>query len=453
MEQILGTKLSQKLAMNAKLQQAVHILGLSAQELREIVEKEYLENPALEMDDVSAEEDGAGFDAEKTAELSVLSEDPDSEEFAQGYASEDRAHTFEAASPMTLTLEEELLAQAKFAFPKEKELEIAAFLIGSLNANGYLTISAGDTAEILQAPPAQVEKVLRRIQEFEPIGVGARSLRECLRIQAKRQGIYDGLLASIIENHLDKVAAAKIRQIAASENCSPEDVRLAVRLLRTLDPKPGSSYGEGSPEYIVPDVRIQKENGEYTVHWLNDQLPRLRISGACKAAARTGDTETRNYIRKRLDSALWLLRSIEKRRETILRVVNEIVRQQKDFLDKGEQYLKPMTMSMTADSIGVHESTVSRAVANKYAQLPRGIFPLRKFFTAHTAGSSSDEGISSTGIKAVMKKLLDTEDPQHPLSDQKLTELLNEQGMSVSRRTVMKYREQMGYASSVKRKR
>ena len=453
MEQRLSTNITQRLTLNAKQQQAIRILQLSAQELRSAIEKEYLENPVLEMEDESVSEDGEILHAYRTEGLSHTEATFDAEEWKQGYDTQAPDRGGEPVAPMALSLEEELLEQASFAFREEREYEIAVFLIGSIDESGYLTVSVEEVARILKAPLPLVEKVLRGIQCFEPSGIGARSLVECLRIQAQRKGIYEGLLAAMIEQHLDEVAENRFKQIAKKENCTPEDVQLAADCLRMLHPKPGSAYGGRASGYLVPDVRIQKENGEYVVLLQDHHIPRLHISDVYRSAAREGDAETKDYIRKRLDSAAWLIRSIEQRKQTILRVVEEIVRQQREFLDKGEKYLRPMTMRDIAETLGVHESTVSRAVSNKYVELPTGIFPLRKFFTAHIAQNSSDEDASSAKVKESLRELLQAEDSRHPLSDQKLAELLKNQGMQVSRRTVMKYREQMGYASSVKRKR
>lgn len=453
MEQKLSTNIRQRLALSTKLQQAVRLLRLSTVDLRAAIEKEYMENPVLEMDDSSMTEEGGVLDGTNLDELHALTEYIDGDEFQQGYVDEERNSSFEAVAPMAISLEEELLEQSKFAFSSERELEIATFIIGSLDSNGYLTVSVKDIGKVLKASEAEVLQVLQGVQTFEPTGVGARNLGECLRIQAQGLGIYEGIIEALIERHLDDVAESRIKQIAKSENCSPEEVQAAVDLLRSLNPKPGGTYGGDESAYLVPEVRIQMENGEYIVRWNDNYIPRLHISDVYKKALRTGDAETKDYIRKRMDSAKWLLNNIEQRRETILRVVKEIVKRQRDFLDNGPGCLKPMTMSMVAESLGIHESTVSRAVAGKYAQLPRGVFPLRGFFTSHVMGESEQENASAVQAKSALKKLLDSEDPKRPLSDQKLAELLEAQDINISRRTVMKYREQMGYASSVKRKR
>lgn len=453
MEQKLSTNIRQRMALSARLQQTVRMLQLSTADLRVAIEKEYMENPVLEMDESSMPEEGGLFDGANSEELSALAEYIDGDEFWQGYADEEHRNGFEAAAPMAISLEEELLEQAKFTFSTERELEIGSFIIGSLDSNGYLAVPINEIERSLRASKTEVLQVLRVIQTFEPSGVGARDLEECLRIQAEGLGIYEGIVAALIERHLDDVAASKIKQIARDEGCGPEDVQAAVDLIRGMNPKPGGAYGGAETSYVTPEVRIQKENGEYTVIWNDNYIPRLHISDVYKKALKSGDNETKDYIRKRMESAKWLMNNIEQRRETVLRVVKEIVKRQRDFLDNGPDCMKPMTMSMVAEALGIHESTVSRAVSGKYAQLPRGVFPLRGFFTSHASGETDQENASVASAKAALKKFLDAEDPKHPLSDQKLAELLEAQAICISRRTVMKYREQMGYASSVKRKR
>jgi RNA polymerase sigma-54 factor len=297
-----------------------------------------------------------------------------------------------------------------------------------------------------------VQEVLRKVQTFEPVGVGARDLAECLRLQAGAQGIYEGLVASLIDKYLPQVAESQLREIAAAENVSPEDVQLAVDILKTLNPKPGSVYGTENASYITPDVTIEKVDDSYVVRLNDSYVPKLHITNLYRQAA-DFDADTQKYIKKRLTAASWLINSIEQRRETIRKVVEEIVRVQKDFLDKGQAFLKPLSMKEVAEAIEVHESTVSRAVANKYAEIPGGVVSLKSFFQTGLGKGSSSEDFLASQAKAELAALIKAEDPKKPLSDQKLCELLKEKKMDISRRTVMKYREQLGYPSSVKRKR
>ena len=449
-EQSLNMNLSQHLAMTMKMQQAIQILQLSAQDLRAEIEKEYLENPALEMD----YGDGAPADGEllQADNLSRLRDYLGEENGSAGYFTDEQEHGAEAAEAEVLTLEDELLEQVKFTFHKVEERAIATFIVGSIDERGYLVVPLAEIARAMQATLAEVEAVLQQVQLFEPAGVGARDLAECLRLQAQRQGIYEGLVAAVIDHHLDDVAEARIKEIAAAEHCRPQEVQLAVDIVRRLDPKPGAAYGGEAAAFITPDVLVQEIDGDYRVSFNDNYVPQLRISAAYQHAEGF-DAETRKYITQRLNAAAWLINSIEQRRKTIRHVVEEILRRQPEFMAQGKNALRPMTMKDVADAIGVHESTVSRAVANKYVQLPNGIMALRRFFSANLAKSGSGEDFAAVQAKTAIEELIKGEDPHRPLSDQKLCELLKERQMDISRRTVMKYREQLGYPSSVKRKR
>ena len=452
MEQSLQMNLSQHLAMTFEMQQAIKILQLSAQDLRSLVEQEYLDNPTLEM------EYGAGAESKEdifsVEDISALADYLYEGGGEPGYFTDDVDHGLEAAAPLGLTLEQELLQQVEFAFASgaEKGRAIATFIIGSIDSRGYLTLPEAEIARATDSSVEMVQEVLRKVQTFEPVGVGARDLAECLRLQAGAQGIYEGLVASLIDKYLPQVAESQLREIAAAENVSPEDVQLAVDILKTLNPKPGSVYGTENASYITPDVTIEKVDDSYVVRLNDSYVPRLHITNLYRQAA-DFDADTRKYIKKRLTAASWLINSIEQRRETIRKVVEEIVRVQKDFLDKGQAFLKPLSMKEVAEAIEVHESTVSRAVANKYAEIPGGVVSLKSFFQTGLGKGSSSEDFLASQAKAELAALIKAEDPKKPLSDQKLCELLKEKKMDISRRTVMKYREQLGYPSSVKRKR
>ena len=449
-EQSLNMNLSQHLAMTMKMQQAIQILQLSAQDLRAEIEKEYLENPALEMD----YGDGAPADGEllQAENLSRIRDYLGEENGSTGYFTDEQEHGAEAADAEVQTLEDELLEQVKFTFRKVEERAIATFIVGSIDERGYLVVPLTEVARAMQVTVAEAEAVLQQVQAFEPAGVAARDLAECLRLQAQRQGIYEGLVAAVIEHHLDDVAEARLKEIAAAEHCRPQEVQLAVDIVRRLDPKPGAAYGGEAAAFITPDVLVQEIDGEYRVSFNDNYVPRLRISAAYQHAE-SFDAETRKYITQRLNAAAWLINSIEQRRTTIRHVVEEILRRQPEFMTQGKTALRPLTMKDVADAIGVHESTVSRAVANKYVQLPNGIMALRRFFSANLAKSGSGEDFAAVQAKAAIEELIKGEDPHRPLSDQKLCELLKDRQMDISRRTVMKYREQLGYPSSVKRKR
>jgi len=453
MEQSLSLNLGQKLAMTAKLQQAIQILQLSAQDLRSVIEKEYLENPALEMEDAPPEPESSEkltdrYSIEEIAALAnYLGDDGPSKPLQK-----EVKQSFESVGTTSETLEAVLLEQVNFAFKPGRERKIAEYIVGSIDGCGYLKADCDELAGALQVTAAEVAAVLQSVQGFEPAGVGARNLRECLMIQAKQQGIYKDLIAAIIESHLDEVAQAQLKNIAEAEKCSPADVQLAIDIIRKLNPKPGSSYGGDRLDYIVPDVVVRKVDDDYIVLVNGYGIPKLNISATYRHGTDFDET-TKKYIEHRVNSAVWLIKSIEQRRQTLFNVVTEIVKMQRDFFDKGPEYMHPLLMKTIAEKINVHESTVSRAVANKYMEMPRGMMSLKKFFTANLSSSLDGEELIAGQVKAVLKQLIAAENPQKPLSDQQLSDILKEKDMRISRRTVMKYREQLGYPSSVKRKR
>lgn len=454
MEQSLSLNLGQKLAMTVKLQQAIQILQLSSQDLCATIEKEYMENPALEMDDSLGEtEHGEKLtDRYSIEQLSALANYLGDDDKRAKPLKTDVKQSYESISTMQITLEEDLLEQVNFSFKSDREKSIAVFIVGSTDSCGYLRAPCSEIARATQTTEDEVLAVLRVIQTFEPAGVGARDLRECLMIQAKQQGIYDGLVRAVIENHLEEVGKAQLKLIAETENCKPNEVQLAVDIIRTLNPKPGSSYGDGSSDYIVPDVVVRKMDDDYVVMVNDYGIPHLNISSVYRHNT-DFDNETKKYIEQRVNSAAWLIKSIDQRRSTLFNVVTEIVKQQREYLEKGPAYLRPLLMRTVADNIEVHESTVSRAVANKYVEMPHGVVALKKFFTANLGNEITGEEFIASQVKNILKEFIEKEDTKKPLSDQQLSEMLKEKNMKISRRTVMKYREQMGYPSSVKRKR
>ncbi|WP_337611840.1 RNA polymerase factor sigma-54 [Mitsuokella jalaludinii] len=450
-EQSLCMNLSQHLAMTMQLQQAIEILQLSAQDLCATIEKEYLENPVLEMEYSTGRRERYAQDG--SVNVRALADYLDGGSKQPAYFTDEDEHQFDAPTPLHATLEEELLEQVNFTFTEnESERAVATFLVGSLDSRGYLTLPTAEAARAMGCSEAEVLRILAVIQSFEPAGVGARDLAECLRLQAQRSGIYEGLVAAIIDRHLDAVAAHRLKEIAAAEHVQPADVQMAVDIVRRLNPKPGAAYGAADSTYITPDVIIRKGEKGYEVEVEEAGVPKLHISALYRQSD-TFDKKTQKYIASRLRAAAWLINSIEQRRTTIRRVVEEIVRRQPAYFEKGPASLEPMTMKDVADTIGVHESTVSRAVANKYAELPTGVVALRSLFTSRSARTETGEDVAAAQVKSVIESFIKGEDPKKPLSDQKLCTLLKERGIALSRRTVMKYREQLGYDSSVKRKR
>lgn len=450
-EQSLCMNLSQHLAMTMQLQQAIEILQLSAQDLCATIEKEYLENPVLEMEYSTGRRER--YEQDGSVNVRALADYLDGGSKQPAYFTDEDERQFDAPTPLHATLEEALLEQVNFTFTEnESERAVATFLVGSLDSRGYLTLPTAEAARAMACSEAEVLRILAVIQSFEPAGVGARDLAECLRLQAQRQGIYEGLVAAVIDRYLDAVAVHRLKEIAATEHVRPAEVQMAVDIVRRLNPKPGAAYGAADSAYITPDVIIRKGEKGYEVEVEEAGVPQLHISALYRQSD-TFDKATQKYIAGRLRAAAWLINSIEQRRTTIRRVVEEIVRRQQDYLERGPSFLHPMTMKDVADTLGVHESTVSRAVANKYAELPTGVIALRSFFTARSVKSVAGEDIAAAQAKSAIEHLIHGEDPRKPLSDQKLCTLLKAEGIALSRRTVMKYREQLGYDSSVKRKR
>lgn len=413
MNQEITLEISQKLALTPELRQSIQILQMSAVELAATIEKEFLENPLLEIE--YAEEPLKPFDDKNLEPVDIS----------------------------TPTLQDFLIEQAKFAFDAER-LSAAKFLIKSLDNRGYLTAGISELAQILQVEEIFLEEVLSEIQKLEPVGVGARNLSECLKLQAERHGIFSGILAAIIEKHLEKVAEHKIKDIARAEKVSVEEIRAAIEIIRGLNPKPGASYGFEVTKFIIPDVRVDKD-GEII---LNSQMPRLSLS-EIYSDAKILDEESKIYVASKFSAAKQLIRSINQRERTLWRVTAEIIRRQGDFLEGGMEFLKPMTMREVAEALELHESTISRAVANKFIEFPFGVVEMRKIFSAKAL---SAEEVTSARVKSLIMELIASEDKKNPLSDQKLAEILSERGISVARRTVMKYREQIGLLSSTKRR-
>lgn len=449
MQQSLSLNLKQKILMTPKLRQSISILRLSAYELSELIEKEYLENPLLEVE--APEADPVLYSSrDKTAELlSRLAKD---DEKPEAEPADDGFRPLECAAPRQ-TLEDYLSEQLLLQLKNPYQIKLAHYIIGLLDQNGYLHTPPAEIASLCQADIKDVETVLHALQQLEPAGIAAQSLAECLAIQARRSGIYSGLVKAVIDRHLDLVAEGRVREIARSEHCEPALVQTAIDTIRRFNPRPGASFSWEEPLYILPDVTVRDIGGHLEI-LLNDKcMPRLRLSSFYRQYG-TLDADSQKYIEHHVNSALWLIKSIEQRRTTLRRVVGEIVRRQEEAFRRGLSYIKPLLMKTVADSIGVHESTVSRTAANKYIDTPYGIVPLKKFFSSSAVKKAgSTEMIAAAQVKEAMRELIDSENKRKPLSDQHIADMLKEKNMAVSRRTVMKYREQLGYPSSAKRRR
>ena len=453
---------TQKLVMTPELQQAITLLQFSALELQTYVQNELLENPVLEID----ESEDVEKKTEEVAEDKVQEKDSiDWEEYLKDQGIDHTSSFTVRQNPETPgfdyylssepTLQEHLLFQLGLCSLTPIEKHIGEFIIGNLDQHGYLKGETTELAMLLGVEEKEIVGVLEVIQRFDPIGIGARNLQECLLLQIRDHSHPHPLAKAIVLAHLPDVADNKIKKIAVELRGSGAEVQAAVDFIRTLDPKPGRMAGDVSGvRYVVPDVVVEKVDGEYVVLVNEQTIPRLAVNPYYRSllGKDNGESMTSAFIKTRLDSALWLLKSIEQRRITVYRVTDCITKIQRQFFDHGIKHLKPMTLRQIADEVGVHESTVSRATSNKFVQTPRGLYPL-KFFFASGVDDFHGTAVSSESIKCHLKELIDAENVQRPLSDQKLMELLSKRGIVVSRRTVAKYREEISIPSSNRRKR
>jgi len=466
----------QKLVMTPELIQAIQILQFNTQELESYVEEQLLANPILEAAQEGPAESAGDNAAEKDKteageDYGLKAELPEREEIDWGehlkeyddisYRQEDfinreqSTYTYEQFATSSITLVEHLMFQLQFAPIRRQCRQIGKYIIESLDQNGYMTLGVEEIAAKFGIAKEEVEIVLEAIQAFEPSGVGARNLKECLLIQLRNSGHEDPTLVKVIECHLEDIADNRLNNIAKDLGISVKEVQELCDIIKSLEPKPGREFGDASEtRYIVPDVTVEKVDGKYIVNVNEATAPKLMVSSYYRKMLMDSDKESTisKFLSGRLNSALWLIKSIEQRRQTIFNVVTAVVKYQEKFFDEGPKYLKTLTLKQIADEVGIHESTVSRAINGKYMQCPRGLFEIKYFFTSGVSGNFG-EGISSESIKTFIREIVDAEDPASPLSDQTIAEMLTERGIDISRRTVAKYRDEMKVPSSSKRKR
>ncbi len=351
------------------------------------------------------------------------------------------------------SLEDHLVWQLRMSNLDEADQKIGAAIIYNLNDDGYLETPIEELAAQLETEPARIEQTLKRIQRFDPPGVGARDLRECLLVQLGNLGMEESLAARIVRDHLDLLEKHRYGELARSLGVTVEMVGQAAKVISLLEPKPGRDYGGEEPIYIVPDVYIHKVGAEYMVTLNREAVPRLRLAGYYQRVLNDSDVapETREYLQERLRSARWLVKSIYQRQQTIFKVANSIVKFQRAFFDHGISQLKPLVLKDVAEDIGMHESTISRATANKYAHTPQGIFELKFFFTSGVKAATGED-VSAETVKEQIRVLVQGEPPHNPLSDQAIAELLRARQINIARRTVAKYRQALGILPSANRK-
>lgn len=458
---------SQKLTMTPELIQAIQILQFSSQDLENFVQDELMQNPVLELNsaepsaehEVSKSEtldkkeaDEADFDLrEKVKEAEY--DDISYKQWEHRRTNEEP--TFEQFVSKDETLEDSLLLQLTFSKLKGIDMKIGRYLIESIDDNGYLRCDVHEVARVFKTSTEHVYSVLDVIQTFEPSGVGARCLQECLIIQLASRGLLEDSIEYIILHHLNDIAENRLAKVSKEMGLTVQQVQVVADLIRTLEPKPGRQFSSGeSVRYVIPDVIVEKIDGEYQVLTNEGTVPHLMVSSYYMSLAKQAkdDTELSKYLGDKYNSALWLMKSIEQRKQTIYSVAMAIVEHQRDFFDRGPKHLKTMTLRDVAQELEIHESTVSRTINGKYMQTPRGVFELKYFFASGvTAGDG--EGVSSASIKTIIKEIIDGEDTKKPYSDQDMVEMLGTRGIEISRRTVAKYREGMGILSSSKRRR
>ena len=459
--QTLSLAQSQQLQMilAPQLRQSLEMLQVPILELRAIIQHELEQNPTIEEVPIEAPtveidgehqapEDKKEMDFDKEFEVLARLDDEWRDYFFQNlqnrpYTQEDEEKRDFLMNSITSkeSLQEHLIGQLHLTELSLPDRQIAEMIIGSINDDGYLSTPLEELSSSTDTDVHHLEDILAVIQDFHPTGVGARDLRECLLLQLERLDKEKSLASEIVRNWLDKLGGHKIPEIAKGLKVSVEEIQQAAKIIATLDPKPGRVYSGEVAQYVDPEVVVQKVGEEYVIVLNDDQLPHVRISKQYRdlMADPTTKTEVKSYIRERIRSGAFLMKSIHQRQKTIHRIASEIVKTQKAFLDHGIAHLKPLTMAEVATVVGVHETTVSRAVANKYMQTPSGTFELKYFFTPGIRTADGSE-VSNKTVKDMISGLVADEDPDKPLSDQELVQLLKEKGITIARRTIAKYR-------------
>jgi len=504
-------KLSQQLVMTPQLQQAIKLLQLSRLELVNLVQQELQENPVLEetldgeeeptpgeLADQTPGENGAApedagegsaeapaaadaGEAEAASDLERISseapepapeaEPTDAEKIAdvewESYmdshpqtglerpgGDDDERRSFEATATRRATLGEHLEWQIHLSAFAEDEQNVAGWIIGNLDEDGYLRASVEDLARQCGADPEQVESALKKVQSLDPTGVAARDLRECLLIQMDAYSIADPLARRIVEDHLDLLQRRDFRGLSRALGVGVDEAAAATRLIGRLEPRPGRAFGGEDPVYITPDIYVYKVGDDFHILLNEDGLPKLKINSLYRDVLSHGKDvakDTKEYVHDKVRSALWLIKSIHQRQRTIYKVMQSIIKHQREFFEQGIHFLKPLNLRDVADDIEMHESTVSRVTTNKYVHTPQGIFELKYFFNS-SIGRFEGDAIASESVKEKIRKIIANEDPRRPLSDQRIAEMLKSANIDIARRTVTKYRESMNILSSTKRR-
>jgi len=475
----LSLRQTQRVVMTPLLQQAIQLLQLSTLELKEVVEQELNENPLLEEVTTDTAETPAETQAAEMAEpmtapgvtepvsketttveeerASDLPFDLTSAIFDQHdertpVSTEEREDLpFENLGSRETSLTEHLTEQLRLATDDEAILGLGEAIIGNVDEDGYLRAEVAELAELTGAPLDEVEKVLALVQTFDPTGVAARSIQECLLLQLRADSEPDPVSVEIVERHLGDLERRRYAEIARAMKLPVDRIMESVEEIQGLEPKPGRRFAVMDSRYIVPDVTVQKIGGDYVVILNEEGIPRLRVNSLYRSLLRGSAGEDKSFVEQKLRSAVWLIKSVEQRQRTLRKVAHSLVKFQRDFLDKGLSFLRPLALRDVGEDIGMHESTISRVTTNKYVQTPQGLFELKYFFHSGIA-STSGEVVSSVSVKKMIQDLVGTEDASKPLSDQDIAASLHARGLTIARRTVAKYREELNILPSHQRR-
>lgn len=446
----------QRLIMTQQMQLSIKLLQMSTYDLREYIENEFLENPILEGDFDFVQEDKEYEDKIDYKEMiKYLEFDNYGSQSYGEYNKDDDVSPFNFISEdesLTEYLQEQLIESDEDEYKKA----IVSYMIENIDSRGYLDIPLEEICNELSISIQLGEEALEILQDLEPDGIGARDLKECLKIQLIKKGLLDDNLEKIIDEYLDLIAENKFNVIAKNLKITPKEAQDLGDIIKKLEPKPSRGFFTGDEvKYIIPDAAIRKIDGEYFVIMNEGVIPRLSISSIYKDVLNNKeDKNTQNYVKEKLNSAMFLIKSIEQRKSTLLRILEKVVENQKEYFDKGQKYLKPMTLKEMAEMLGIHESTVSRAIKDKYILTSFGTVKIKDLFTTGLSVNQGDgEEVAVVNIKKKIKEMIYEEDKKKPLSDQAICDYLNNKNLNISRRTVAKYREELGIKSSSKRKR
>src|SRR5450432_2712444 len=495
----LSTRLTQSMVLAPQLQQSLALLQAPMLELKALVEQELQQNPVLEevegseleLPDKPVEDTGDTSDAAATADPAERTDDaPADSDFDKAEAApaddfqeefdklvqldqEWRDNFVQTNSPIRQTTEDEerrqfmfdsltagtsfaqmLMDQARESDLTDDQRAIAELIIGNIDDYGYLKATVEELSASNNLPAEKIAEVLKIIQTFDPPGVGATDLRQCLMLQLERKAQQESLEYRIIRDFMEALGKRRIPEIARGTSCDVEEVQESLAKIARLEPRPGRAFLPDTEQYVAPEVFVTKVGDEFTVATNNDNVPHLRISNVYKDLMAGGENnaEVKNYIREKIRAGKFLIKSLHQRQQTIGNIGREIVKRQRDFMEKGVAHLKPMTMAQVAEVVGVHETTVSRAVSGKYIETPQGIFEMKFFFTAGLQTTGGGEGVSNTSVKDMIAEIFKAENPGKPLSDQEVVKMLGEKGITIARRTVAKYRDELNILPSNLRK-